>query len=245
MTAAKPFSIASLELDPQGRAIIAASDVTDGVTAPRIYSKTLAPPAAKRAGVLPPAAPVVTPQLNYTGGVPTVFIGGSGASRTVVVTAPAGAHGSAIVTITVQDADGLQTAMNFTVNVDQAPALPAIGDVTLNHGSPATTINLGATDPDLDPLTFAVSFTDPLFTLKTQYAITTGPYPTNSHGYGEIYLNSNVGLLVLLPNGQLRKYDNSIIGGTLLASVATTVYQNPDLLLTTTGTPLVSLPNRM
>jgi subtilisin-like proprotein convertase family protein len=202
------------------------------------------------AGLTLTPAPFVTTQPGFNGPAPTLLIGGTGANRTVTVTGAPNSRGTAIVTITVQDADGLQTATTFTVNVDTAPVIPPVNPLTTNHGTAPAPINLNATDADEDAVTFTVSFNDPLFAIKQQYGLGAAPVQQlfNTYGQGEIYLpaprNTPFNLLVLTPDGKLYDlYNGTAAGSRQVGSVPTTVYQNPDLLLTTTGTPLVSLPN--
>lgn len=50
----------------------------------------------------------------------SITVGGSGGSRTVTVTPPAGQTGTAVITVTVADSQGLQASDTFTVNVGSA-----------------------------------------------------------------------------------------------------------------------------
>jgi YD repeat-containing protein len=94
--------------------------------------------------------------------IPTsnVALAGSGASRTVKVIPLANKHGSATITVTVEDAGGLKKSDAFIVTVNSVNDDPIISQGTthafnvLKGGS--KTFNLSATDIDSSTLTWSV-----------------------------------------------------------------------------------------
>lgn len=90
-----------------------------------------------------------------------IVLGGSGASRTVRVSAPAGALGSAKITVTVSDGS-LEGSQNFFVTVTQGNSAPIANSqqITLNEDT-SVPVTLSGSDPEGSPLQFIV-LTNPL-----------------------------------------------------------------------------------
>ncbi len=140
-----------------------------------------------------------------------------------------------------------------------APTLPAImpNPDVVTHGSTPASISLNAVDNDpATTLTFSTSLLDPLFTLQQQFGLTTPDIAAafNVRGQGEKYLQSsngsnaaNAGYYVLMPTGDLYAWNGESIQTTVLqtpiATLSPSVYDNPLLLTSTTGVPLVSGTN--
>jgi subtilisin-like proprotein convertase family protein len=201
-----------------------------------------------------------TPDANFTGAAPQWTFGGSGANRTITVSAADPSHGTGTITVTVTDGGGLQTSGSFALGVDKTPILPAItpNPYIVNHGSQTpTTINLSAVDPNAgDSLTYSVTLHDPLYDLKILYGLDT-PEITSLFGYSggqeKFFHSSNGsnntptggGLYIITPDGKLRAWNGMLgwSGSTIVADVSTSVYANPALLYTNNGTPVVSGTN--
>lgn len=90
--------------------------------------------------------------------VANVTFGGSGASRTVLVTPVANASGSTTINVTVTDANGLTSAEQFVVNVTEVndlPTLSTIANVNVNEDAAIApiTVNVGDVETPLSNLT--------------------------------------------------------------------------------------------
>ena len=82
--------------------------------------------------------------------ISNVVLGGSGASRTVIVTPAADQTGTTTITITVDDGTS-STSMNFNVNVtpiNDPPTISAITDRTINEDTQTGNINFTISDPE-------------------------------------------------------------------------------------------------
>jgi VCBS repeat-containing protein len=80
-----------------------------------------------------------------------ITLGGSGATRTVLVTPAAGASGTATITLTVTDANGLTATDTFTVTVNAVndnPTISAVADVTTNINTQAGPLNVTIADQE-------------------------------------------------------------------------------------------------
>ncbi len=202
---------------------------------------------------------VIGATSSNTGVIPDndIVLGGSGANRTITITAPAGSYGATTISITVQDIPGLVTTGTFTLNVDTPPTLdPFTSPVTVNYGSTGSTIPFTAVDNNPSGgLTTTAALVDPFLAVQTTLGLNT-PYLeqyTNVRGEGEKYLVStttnlkNGGFYVLMPNGNLYAWDgNSLpttIRQTAIATFPQAVYNNPALLTANTGAPIVSVDN--
>jgi hypothetical protein len=100
-------------------------------------------------------------------------------------------------------------------------------------------------------VTYAASLHDPLADLQALYRLTSLDGYFNSRGQNEKYLqstnNSNSaggGYYVLMPTGKLYAWDGKSISTTLnttpVANLSVSVYDNPALLTSNTGTPIVT-----
>ncbi len=106
------------------------------------------------------------------------------------------------------------------------------------------------------PVAYGTTFLDPLLALKQKYGLTTPDLEQyiNVRGEGEKYLVSsngsnpaNGGYYVLMPNGNLYAWDGvslpTTVSQTPIATVGAAVYNNPALLTSNTGVPIVSVDN--
>ena len=99
--------------------------------------------------------PALIPNAN-------VVFGGSGANRTVTVTPLPDQFGVATITVTITDGGGSSTTDTFTVTinpVNDLPTLDPIGNINLNQGAGAQTVNLTgiAFGPTNEAQTLAIS----------------------------------------------------------------------------------------
>ncbi|MFM1770176.1 MAG: hypothetical protein RJA22_2705 [Verrucomicrobiota bacterium] len=79
-----------------------------------------------------------------------IVLGGSGASRTLAFTPRAGAHGTALLTLTVTDTTSLSTQLGVPVTVvpvNDPPLLPPLADVFVNEGDGPLAIALTGLSP--------------------------------------------------------------------------------------------------
>ena len=140
-----------------------------------------------------------------------ITFGGSGASRTVNVLPATNQFGTALITVTVRDADGgtASNAFTLTVNpVNDSPTLDAISNVATNEDGglvslPLTGLSSGATN-EIQTLTVTASTTNPglLTGLTVNYntgtptvaSVTFTPAP-DSNGVASVTVtvNDNVG----------------------------------------------------
>jgi cyclophilin family peptidyl-prolyl cis-trans isomerase len=144
-------------------------------------------------------------------------------------------------------------------SMSTAPTLPPImpNPDVITYGSTPAAIPLNAVDnaPGTS-LSFSTTLLDPLFTLQQKYGLTTPAIAAdfNLRGQGEEYLlsgngsnSAHGGFFVLMPTGNLYAWNGVSIQTTILqapvASLAQSVYDNPALLTSTTGQPLVSGTN--
>jgi VCBS repeat-containing protein len=80
-----------------------------------------------------------------------ITLGGSGATRTVLVTPVANASGTATITLTVTDANGLTATDTFTVTVSAVnddPTISAVADLTTNIDTQAGPLNVTIADQE-------------------------------------------------------------------------------------------------
>ena len=143
-------------------------------------------------------------------------------------------------TVTVTASDGLAgVTQAFVVNVaNRAPTLETIADQTMTHAQRSLSVNLGASDPDGNPLTFSAQALPPsqqAYNLDQSLALTyTGNYWTNYYGAQEKWLRGGTTWYCLLPNGELRKAGGGamemLASGSLVAVLDSSIYQEPSLL---------------
>ncbi len=132
--------------------------------------------------------------------------------------------------------------------------LTLAGPNTISHGSTAL-VSLSSVDPNpVGPVSYTVTFADPLLTLKTTYGLTLQDGLFNYRGENEKYLlsnngsnSANGGWYVLMPNGNLYAYVkdaandlNATLAQAPVAILAPSVWYNPSLLAGNTGAPLAT-----
>ncbi len=118
-------------------------------------------------------------------------------------------------------------------------SLATYGALVVTHGTSSASYNLYN---DGGAWTFSsVSVLDPLFALETTYGFTLEDAYFNQYGKDEKYLlASNSDWYVLMPNGDIYAWDGDItttIASVPVATTAQSVYYNPSLLTSNTGTP--------
>lgn len=75
-----------------------------------------------------------------------IQLGGSGSSRTVLITPEVGATGTTTVTLTVTDEGNVSTTETFVVTVNGAPTIAAVSDVAIDANSQAGPIDVTIDD---------------------------------------------------------------------------------------------------
>lgn len=128
--------------------------------------------------VTPPSALTVTGVSSQPTLFPTIRIvlGGNGAARTVTVRPAANQSGSAIIILTVKDADGLTATTSFTVTVNAPPTITPITNQLINMG--ASTSALAFTVGDDLTLNTSLTVTgvsSNTALVKTANIVVTGP----------------------------------------------------------------------
>lgn len=121
-----------------------------------------------------------------------------------------------------------------------APTLATIADQTLPYGQTTLVVNLRASDPDGDSLTYTAhamtvdQMSQKAFSLDQQLGLHTfpdGKYYYNYRGAGERYLLGNGNVMYFIrPNGSLYRWGGSIAGSTLVDTLSPAYYANPALL---------------
>ena len=178
------------------------------------------------------------------------------------VTRNTGFFGTLVVTATVRDPGGLTDSETFNVEVpnnapvNRAPVLAAIGNRTMPSNSNTLTVNLSATDPDNDVLTFSATIQgggDPLelkaYQLDQQYQL--GPEDVPSRNWGganEKWMKgANNQWYFITPNGNFYRWTgaakgaNFLSGSTLIDTLSSAYHTNVSLLHNAfDGTPPVS-----
>ncbi len=203
---------------------------------------------------------VVTTSSSNTTVIPNgnIVVGGSGANRTISVTAPVAQHGSSVITVTVTDSGGLFTSTTFTVDVDNAPTMDAISSPqTAVHGSTPTNFSLNVNDADGDSVTATVSLTDPIYTNVSKiyglYSAELTQYYNYNGAREKFFLSSNGsnaangGYYILMPTNKLYAWLGSLSATLAQSPVAdfTSTYANVDVYanpaLMTSFDPLATL----
>ncbi len=134
------------------------------------------------------------------------------------------------------------TIDNFSAAVAVAnspPLLNAIPNQTMAANQNTLTINLAASDPDGDPLTFSAvtpSGTSLAHSLDQQYHLNyPGSYYTNTWGQNEKWLlSANNEWFMILPNGELRRWAGTLAAtlgsASLIARLNAGYHSDPSLL---------------
>ncbi len=91
--------------------------------------------------------------------VPTanLTLGGSGANRTVTVTPAANQTGSALVTLTVTDADGGQASASFVLTVNALPTISSVANVGINKNTSTGALAFTVGDAETAAASLAVT----------------------------------------------------------------------------------------
>lgn len=141
-----------------------------------------------------------------------------------------------ILLVTVSASDGaLSTARTFNLTVrNLAPTLPTIADRTMNSSQDLTTIALGASDPDGDPLSFTASATDAAYLLDAARGFSASAdliaanYYVNTWGLNEKYFVDSANRWhFILPDGTVWQWGGSIVSCTKIESLDRVYYQDP------------------
>jgi hypothetical protein len=170
----------------------------------------------------------------------------NGDEYTLTLKPPAGTSGgTATVTVTVTDPQGLSTPLTFNVIVDQAPILPALsatGTLTLRNSQFPFDAYLDALSPLGSTLTYSATAYayNPVYELQQKYQFQGVGYFVNGaaayvlqasadNGYGNAYYLLNT-------DGALYAYDGSgnyatSFNGTAIANLGPDTYIDPTLLL--------------
>lgn len=158
----------------------------------------------------------------------------------MTITPLAGFTGSFTVQVTASD--GVASATRtFTVNVTQysPPTLAAIPDQTIKAGQSALAVNLAVANPGGLPLTYSAQVQggdSQAYQIKQNLGLTSSPSSyTNALGLKEKWiLGSNYQWYILLPNGELRKWSNTVkatmAATALIATLDVSYYQDPSKL---------------
>jgi len=134
--------------------------------------------------------------------------------------------------------DGLETTFQtFVVSVtNDAPQLQAIADKTISHSQDTLDVALVATDADGDTPGYSVEMfsTEELAYQLDQecgFFSVRDDYYLNARGYGEKYITgTDSNWYFLRTGGELYRWNGSIGGSTLLATLGDAYYSDPSLL---------------
>lgn len=158
----------------------------------------------------------------------------------MTITPLAGFTGS--FTIQVTASDGVASASRtLTVNVTQysPPTLAAIPDQTMKAGQSELAVNVSVTNPGGLPLTYSAQVQggdSQAYQIKQDLGLASSPNSyTNALGLKEKWiLGGNYQWYILLPNGELRKWSNTVkatmIATALIATLDAGYYQEPSKL---------------
>ena len=163
------------------------------------------------------------------------------AGNVLTVTKTPSFNGTVLVTAIVNDGRGGVDSEVFQLTFPPAlpqlpPVLGTIGDRNSAPGANDIVINLAATDPNNDPLTFSVSLTTLELTLDQQLDLSPHPQGLFSNLYGGsekwLYSVSSNKWYYILPNEQLFEWDEtpSVLSGTQIATLNPGTHANPALL---------------
>jgi len=149
-----------------------------------------------------------------------------------------GFRGSFRVQVSASDGS-LSDSESFKVTVaNRAPTLAPIADRTIPAGQTAISVNLSATDPDGDRLTYTaqVAAPDPLaqraYDLDQQLGLYYGgSYYQNLRGYQEKWMRASGGArYCIFPSGQLRRWSGTMSRSPVIATLSPAYYADPRLL---------------
>ncbi len=153
------------------------------------------------------------------------------------------------------DLNGISQVIPTAAQMSIAVVLPFNTSVTATHGSTLAPISLDSLDPTPNgPVTYTVTFQDPLDAVRAQYGLTLADGYFNYRGQDEKYLLSNndsnsagKGYYVLMPTGKLYAYKPDALNdlaATLaqvpVAATSPSVWYNPALLANNYGAPIVT-----
>ena len=216
-----------------------------------------------------PTAPTITTNPSnqvVPGGSTATFTAAALSSTTVqwYVSADGGISWSAIagavsttLTLTnlVQGQTGYKYEAVFTNSVGSVStsaatlivAIPLTDPVVGSHDT-SSTISLNTLIPNpTGTVTFSATLHDPLADLKKQYGLTIKDGYFSYRGQNEKYLLSNNGSnpagggwFVLMPSGNLLAWNGSLATSPLVITLPKSVYDNPALLTTNMGVPIVT-----
>ena len=145
--------------------------------------------------------------------------------------------------VTVAAADGAASVTrSFAVHVvNQAAVVDAIGDQTISHRAGGLTVQVHATDPDGDPLTYSASAVallgNPAYDLDQSLGLYAEPsrvaanYYRNYFGMQEKWIKAaNDRIFYILPTGALHEYIAAANQHPLTATLDTSYYADPSKL---------------
>ena len=149
--------------------------------------------------------------------------------------------GTVLITAIVNDGQGGLDSEVFQMTFPPAlpqlpPVLGNIGDRNSSAGANDIVVNLAATDPNNDPLTFSVALTTLELTLDQQLDLSVHPQGLFAGLYGGsekwLFSVSSNTWYYILPNEQLFEWDSTpnVLSGTLIAALNPGTYANPALL---------------
>ncbi len=149
----------------------------------------------------------------------------------LTITPNAGFSGTLAITISVTDGGSTaNTTFNLTL-LNNAPTITAIPDQTMAPNAGSKTVNVAATDPDGDTLTYSASILRPgelAYNLKQQYGFylsrADGWY--NYYGQQEKELESSAGTFVIFPDGNLYQYGSGNLKHKFIGNVGTNCWSN-------------------
>jgi uncharacterized protein YkwD len=184
----------------------------------------------------------VTISVNGVGTTTTFASGGYSLPLnpgTYTVTASGGSLSAPVTkTITVGATNYRFTILDTgTSSSNQPPVLAAIANQTLSKTAGSLVVNLSATDPDGNALTYTATVASQAYTLKQTYGLFYGGSDYfNIGGRGEKWMRGAGGRwYFILPNGQLYQWDGSNSAtGALIATLETAYYNNTSLLYNAT-----------
>jgi subtilisin family serine protease/subtilisin-like proprotein convertase family protein/nuclear transport factor 2 (NTF2) superfamily protein len=144
---------------------------------------------------------------------------------------------------------GALTAWALQFRVNLPPQMTPIADQTMARTTDAISVPLAATDPEGGNVTFSARAVSAAYGLDQKLGLWAEPgriaanYYYNAYGRQEKWIRGGSDrFYCLLPNGELRRYDGSIDNLPLVATLDTSYYANPALLLdAVAGSPAATL----